>query len=252
MKSRWWAPLARILFWRPGPRYRRTALGIQLRSRRRPLHLVSSERLLFYRQGVERRLAQVAREYGMPDHVTIKPGDAVIDVGANIGEFSLVCSEAGATVYALEPDIKAFLCLTCNVAGRSVVPLNAAAWREDSVERLHMATESADSSFVNRFGESREVLALRLDTLARMLRLDRVKLIKCDAEGAEPEVLAGATELLAITEYVTFDCGPEREGRSTLAECEEILTGIGFRIVQKEESGRFNLVARNTALGVPT
>jgi FkbM family methyltransferase len=196
-------------------------------------------------------LDQLAAEYGLHDHIRLRPGDVVIDVGANIGEFALLCSDAGATVYALEPDVNAFLCLVRNVEGQTVVPLNLAAWKDDSIERLNMATASADSSFINETAESREVLVLRLDTLARLRRLERVRLLKCDAEGAEPEVLAGASELLRITDYVSFDCGLERAGSSTVRECTEILTRSGFEVVRRERGGRHNVIARNSLAPVP-
>jgi FkbM family methyltransferase len=242
--------LGRRLASRMGPRYRRTAIGIQLRSRERPLHLVSHERLLFYPRGVNARFAEIASEYGIPEHVTLGAGDVVLDIGANIGEFAIVCSRVGATVYAMEPDIHAFLCLARNVDGLDVVPLNVAAWNVDSMERLNIATSSADSSLVNRSPETRQVLALRLDTFARLCGLKRVKLIKCDAEGGEPEVLAGAQDLLSITEYISFDCGPERAGNSTVTECTAILEGAGFEVLRSEARGRHNLIARNSRLGV--
>jgi FkbM family methyltransferase len=246
--GRLFSGFVRVALWRPPPRYRSTAIGIELLSGDQSLHLVSKERLIFYRQGLRSRLAQVASEYGVPEFVTVRPTDVVVDVGANIGEFAILCTHAGAMVYALEPDINAFLCLARNVAGRNVVPLNIAAWEEDRLERLHMATGSADSSLINPTNDSRPVLALRLDTFAQLSGVGRVRLLKADVEGAEPEVLRGAESLLARTEYVSFDCGPERGGESTLRECEQILVQAGFSVIRREEAGRNNLVARNDSI----
>ena len=46
---------------------------------------------------------------------SIRPGSIVVDVGANVGLFSLRCAEEGARVVALEPSPDAYLCLEENV-----------------------------------------------------------------------------------------------------------------------------------------
>jgi len=60
-----------------------------------------------------------------------------------------------------------------------------------------------------------------------------VKLLKLEAEGAEPEVLKGALKTLKSIEYVSTDCGFERGKNqdATFNEVNEILVENGFYIV---------------------
>jgi hypothetical protein len=51
-----------------------------------------------------------------------------------------------------------------------------------------------------------------------------------DAEGAEPEVLKGATLTLAKIKWVAIVVGPEREDRGTFREVQEILEQSGFKV----------------------
>ncbi len=58
--------------------------------------------------------------------------------------------------------------------------------------------------------------------------------LKVEGEGAEPEILEGATGLLPFIDYVTVDCGPER-GRQeahTFVEVNALLVEAGFRLLQ--------------------
>ena len=60
-----------------------------------------------------------------------------------------------------------------------------------------------------------------------------MKLLKLEAEGAEPEVIKGALNLLKNIEYIAADLGPERglKQESTLKEVVNILLENNFKIV---------------------
>ena len=57
-----------------------------------------------------------------------------------------------------------------------------------------------------------------------------IKLIKIEAEGAEPEVLAGMPQTLKRTRFVAVDMGPERGimQANTVVECSNFLNQTGF------------------------
>lgn len=40
--------------------------------------------------------------------------------------------------------------------------------------------------------------------------LDKIKILKIEGEGAEPDILQGAASILDRLEYICVDCGPER------------------------------------------
>lgn len=57
----------------------------------------------------------------------LRPGDVVVDCGANLGEITEPLAETGAAVHAFEPDPYAFERLTARVGGRPNVTLHRAA-----------------------------------------------------------------------------------------------------------------------------
>ena len=62
------------------------------------------------------------------------------------------------------------------------------------------------------------VETISLDDLIDTIGKD-IKLIKIEAEGAEPEVLEGLDKNISKVNYITIDAGFERNGKSTISEC---------------------------------
>mgnify|MGYP006289466727 CR=1 FL=1 len=79
-----------------------------------------------------------------------------------------------------------------------------------------------------------------------MLAHRPIKLLKVDAEGAEPEVLQGACDLLPYCRHVVVDAGPERgvEQVSTAPEVINYMAASGFDVVQVDPS-RLVIAFRN-------
>jgi FkbM family methyltransferase len=134
----------------------------------------------------------------------ITPGSVFVDVGANIGWFTVIGSRLtgrNGRVFAIEPDPRNYEILTrnvtlngcCNVridqvaAGAS----DATAWLYRSIDnqgdhRLSVVSERADRI---------QVRVCRLDSVLRR-RTHRVDLVKIDTQGSETAVLNGMTDLL--------------------------------------------------------
>ena len=77
------------------------------------------------------------------------------------------------------------------------------------------------------------VPTLRLDDLFDRYGLDQIKLFKLEAEGAEPEILLGATRALPNIEFISADLGPERglTQESTVIPVCNHLFKLGFELV---------------------
>jgi FkbM family methyltransferase len=196
------------------------------------IYLVNPNRWRRYRRGIPRQLRRLARTYGATDHAKEFPGKTVIDIGANIGEFTLFAANHGAEVIAIEPDRENLQVLQKNVGTRPVRIVQKAVWKETTRLPLYAAPLDADSGLIAAptATATYEVEAARLDDITKELGVGEIFFIKADAEGAEPEVLMGAPETLARTRYVSFDCGPEREGESTVAGARALLEDAGFRV----------------------
>ena len=129
-------------------------------------------------------------------------GDTVIDVGANVGHYTLQLSKAvGPTgrVIALEPMPETFEILTANMrAARAfnVTLLNlAASCRSGSVRMSLPKWDNGNDNFyqaaIAAAGDY-QVLCAPLD----LFKLSKVALLKVDAENHDLEVLQGAESLI--------------------------------------------------------
>lgn len=183
-------------------------------------------------QGIPNRRASLMKEYCIPDGL-IREGDFVIDCGANIGEFSMVCAKAGAQVLAFEPDILEFRALSRNAEHLQITPIQAALWNETGEMQFFDANATGDSSLIEPDDSSASytVNTIKLDDYDGLPKTG-IRLIKLEAEGAEPEILEGMQKTLLETEYLTVDMGPERgmSKANTVAECTDYLYSFGFRM----------------------
>ncbi|MCC6290277.1 MAG: FkbM family methyltransferase [Chitinophagaceae bacterium] len=153
----------------------------------------------------------------------IKPGDICLDIGANVGYFSVLMSalsgDTGRTI-AVEPnpDIAKLLRLTSGLNGPGFEVSELALADKEGKLRLRVPEDSfGDASIINRVDRlikpksSFKVRTTTLDIMLRELNLSKVDVIKMDVEGAEPFVFEGMKETIAnnkdlqiIIEYSPF------------------------------------------------
>ena len=159
----------------------------------------------------------------------------VIDVGVASGTPELYAAFPRATyllVEALnefEPSIKSLL------AGRITGSyfIGAAAEREGTTEILPRGETSSVFREVDRSdarAERREIATVRLDKLCRDRELGGPYFIKVDVQGAELNVLAGATAILDATEVIVLEVSllPLLEGVPEFTEVVEWLAARDF------------------------
>ena len=157
----------------------------------------------------------------------------IIDVGANIGEFSFYAHKKylkKVEIFAFEPDPIAKQCIDNNLVGINASINLVALSNKLGEEDFYLKTESADSSLHEPFGESVKIKTqiVTLDSFFNNLELRRPVLLKMDTEGHEPEVLLGGVETLKHIDWVSIDAGLERYGKSTSNEVARILVEQGF------------------------
>jgi FkbM family methyltransferase len=149
-------------------------------------------------------------------HQVLRPGDLVVDVGAHIGWFTVLaagCVGTGGLVRSFEPFPPSFSLLEDNVAPLPQVAITSTAVGAGTgVLRLGPQPGSDSGSVTAAAGEGDggiEVPMARLDDLLAAdgsVGAERpVRLLKIDVEGFEPEVVAGAPEVLARTEVVLYE-----------------------------------------------
>ena len=136
----------------------------------------------------------------------LAPGQIVIDVGANVGYYALTAAMgvgSAGRVVAFEPAPATAERLRENAALNdfsNLTVVQAAVSDVSGTSCFQLAHDSEGSSLYS-VGEdavgSVNARVTTLDTLAVELGLDRVDLIKIDAEGAEVAVIRGARHLLS-------------------------------------------------------
>jgi FkbM family methyltransferase len=137
-------------------------------------------------------------EYRWPGLVP-EPGWNVVDVGANIGVFALWAERLGADITAYEPEPRTFASLVTNVAGRRVLPKQAALVGEPAATaRLYLSpVRSTRHTLLAQEIESGAPLSEFVDvptvTLADVVG-EGCDLLNLDCEGAEFEALLQADD----------------------------------------------------------
>jgi FkbM family methyltransferase len=138
----------------------------------------------------------------------LRPGMAVIDVGAHVGCHALLAARLvgpEGKVYAFEPSPDNFALLQKNVAlngYRNVELIPKAVAEKTGTVTFHLSPEGNDrnaifeSSRAARRGRSVQVQTVSLDDFLEQKSWPQVDLIKIDVEGAEPLVFEGMTRLL--------------------------------------------------------
>jgi hypothetical protein len=176
------------------------------------------------KRGIVRRTAILGETYFLPQ-IDFAPGDVVVDCGANVGElkYYFLVNDIAVEYIGIEPSPLEYSCLAQNVS-----------------------SQMADSSLIEppSYDEIIKVPTMRLDSL---LPDRRIKLLKLEAEGAEPEAIAGCERILDRIEFVSADLGFERgvDQTSTLGVVTNYLLGRGFEIVANGRK-RLTVLYRNT------
>ncbi len=178
----------------------------------------------------------------------VQPGWTVLDIGAHIGYYSLLCAKGvGPTgsVYAFEPRPSTFAQLRRNVElnpGLNVYPQAMAV--SERAERLGLSeADSANTgtSYISGKGSADSgVPATTLDEFVREHALTRVDFIKADVEGHEVKVLAGAAQTLdRFRPRVMIELSPDALQRfgDTSESVIESLRSRGYLIYEATRRG---------------
>jgi FkbM family methyltransferase len=197
---------------------------------------------------------------------TPKKGDIVIDIGAHIGLYTIISSKrvgANGKVVAIEADPSNFEMLNSNIKLNqltNVTPLNYAVYSKETKVKLYLP--SGESGFtkyntimpnwINTQEKFVEVNANTLDYLLQLneIRQEEVNWIKIDVEGAEFEVLKGATNVLSKSKDIAILMelhGPPHVYRPKV---EEFANLYNFKIEFEksyEENGSMHIIMQKSA-----
>jgi FkbM family methyltransferase len=198
------------------------------------------QRLLRYSNGIKHLCDSILLSYHLTELVF--PDKAIIiDIGANVGEVSYAVLKKNSTlkIIGIEPDPKDFKDLKNNVISSSSVLINSAVTDFSGSIQMFLNNNFGDTSAFdteNSVGTMISSCVSLDDIYSKYINSKNIFLVKCEAEGLEPEVLSGGKLALSNTIYVCCDTGPERAGEYTFEQTHKILTDLNFRLLKGNKS----------------
>ncbi len=191
-----------------------------------------------YCNGINSRLKKLENEY-LLEHVELQEKDIVIDVGACVGEVSMILSQKyNCKIFSFEPEDSEFNCMLKNVSNNSFKGYNLPLWNEEKEILFYAANELHDSSCFET-EDYTHIIKKKTSTLneifSNLLKENSfIKLLKLEAEGAEPEILEGADGILTKIKYIVVDVGAERGLKydTTLVQTINFLRNKNFELIK--------------------
>jgi FkbM family methyltransferase len=202
----------------------------------------------------------ITREDGIIEHFTPKQGDIVVDIGAHMGRYTIISSKRVGTngkVVAIEAHPGNFEMLNRNIKLNqltNVIPLNYAVYSKETKIKLYVPGEESgytvyNTIMSNRTGNEDKFVEVNANTLDYLLQLNQIKeeevnWIKIDVEGAEFEVLKGATNVLSKSKDISLLI--EVHGPDNYRPVVEFLNLYNFKIEfeKNHESGDKHIILR--------
>ena len=135
-------------------------------------------------------------------------GGVVIDIGANIGAFSVYAAQFGATVYAIEPEPHNLDSLKKNIAINEMQDkIYTCPYAISNYKGVAVITDEGGSATIKDDGVfGAEVEVMPFDMFFDLYHIAEVDVLKIDVEGAEVEIILGASkENLQKCKYITME-----------------------------------------------
>ena len=190
----------------------------------------------------------------------INEAEVVLDVGANVGYFSMLCRELypKSKIYAFEPIPKTFDCLQKNFEkDMNTEVFNLAVGNKKGVLKMSFNEENSAISTVNDRGNIK-VKSVTLDSFCKERNIDSIDILKIDTEAYESFVLSGAKNILKKVKYILMEVTVENNKNYTISSLFKLLSTddhdfqiLGFRNFSNKSEGRINVmdvVLENTVI----
>lgn len=154
-------------------------------------------------------------------HLTLKPGDVVLDIGAKVGWYSVNIAKhfhSKVSIYAFEPDPVNYQLLDENITlnrALNVTPIKAAVSDEVTTATLYKYKNSnigRHSLLPNDLNKKLQVKTITLNHFVKLrdINIDKIKFIKIDVEGCDYFALHGASNLLAKVPFIFSEFSPKK------------------------------------------
>lgn len=242
----------------------KTVVTKVLESIKEPIAITDSwgMRFIHYPTDSESLEVMTSKDFYKPELLAMRllvgGGDTVIDVGANIGLFSVFLSrEVGpkGRLYAFEPALNNYWRMLENLTLNrcmNVTPFQQAISNKQGLATMNIFPEGYGAW--NTFGKpvfgkvksvaKEKVRIVTLDGFCEKNNLKKIKFLKLDVEGYEFDALEGARELLATNriKYISFEISeiPLKGAGRTAKQIFNLLRSYEYRAYEFDpETDRF-------------
>jgi FkbM family methyltransferase len=142
----------------------------------------------------------------------INSGAVVLDIGANIGYYSILAVPKAGSVYSFEPSKASITAFEKNIELNKITNISIQPYAlSDRAEASSLYLSSQENSGMtglrkphNFSGSTEQVKVITLDDWMTGKKLNAIDIIKIDVEGAEVNVLKGAVTVLRQYQPVIF------------------------------------------------
>jgi FkbM family methyltransferase len=174
--------------------------------------------------------------------LNIDTGERVLDVGANVGLFTIPAAEKArpGRVVAVEPEPNNLLALRIRAKNiHNITPIAAAVWNHAGTLELYRSSNSRWHSVKpmkrSRVKKESEIDAIRVpsitvDMVAKAFLGGHVDVLKIAVEGAEVEALEGATNIIPRCRAIAIQCvATDEKLESSINEVLQIIHSSHFK-----------------------
>lgn len=190
--------------------------------------------------------------------INFQDNDIIIDCGSNLSDLLLYLGKLNIklTYHSIEPGEEEYKANKLNLKNHNFPKIEKychkyALGDKNEFKLFYYDPDSANSSLlkINQFKSIYNLNVITIDYFLKKQNIsnEKIKLLKLEAEGFEPEILKGAKEFLSNIEFIAADLGPERglKKECTLAEVTSILYENNFEIIYFGYPPRITALYRN-------
>lgn len=210
-------------------------------------------------------MSLISREETILTRFDPQPGDIVVDIGANLGRYTVIAAKKvrnEGSVISIEANPAIFNLLTKNIQLNelsNVIPLNYAVFSEktkikffvnNDLRNNQYGTVNSDiDNFANKGLEQHVYVdANTIDSilLENSIKIQDVKWIKIDVEGAEFDVIKGSKELISNAKdlRIIVEIHNLSNGMTYHKEIKDFLESFGYKIdfEERRPSGESHVI----------
>lgn len=174
-----------------------------------------------------------------PDNFEINQKDTVVDIGAQIGVFSIFAAyyTKKGRIFSFEPVPENFKLLKNNISlnnVKNVFPINKAISDKKGKENIFLneTNTGGHSFFQNDASQSKiEVSTISLNDFIKMYNIKKIDFLKIDCEGAEYKILfACSKETLSLIKKISMEYH-NIKGKKNVKTLKKFLEKNGFKVI---------------------